>query len=250
MTSEPITVIIVDDEELARQAVRHECRRHPELSVIAECSNGFEAVKAIIEKRPSIVFLDIQMPKLSGFEVLEVVEPGFSVVFVTAHDEHAIRAFDANAVDYLLKPFSPERFDRAVERAVERLRLGTTDEERQKGIEAGRSRDPAERVLVREGSRVHVLPLDRISHIEAQDDYVAVVSGGKKYLKQQTMAEIESVLPDGRFARVHRSSIINLDYLARIELYAKDSRVAILRDGTKVKVSRSGYEKLKGFLER
>ncbi len=240
--------IIVDDEELARQAVLHECRRHGSVEVVGECTNGFEAVKAITDLRPDIVFLDIQMPKLTGFEVLELVETEFAVVFVTAHDEHALRAFDANAVDYLLKPFSPERFDQALRKAVDALQAGKAAERTRRGAELGRPQGLSERLLVRDGTKVHVLPIDQISHIEAEDDYVAIVSGGKRHLKQQTMGDIEAQLPAERFVRVHRSAIVNIDFLARIEPYAKDSRVAILKDGTKVNVSRSGYDKLRGFL--
>jgi len=239
--------IIVDDEELARHALKSECARHGSINVIAECENGFEAVKAITDLQPDIVFLDIQMPKLSGFEVLELVQGDFAVVFVTAHDEFALKAFDANAIDYLLKPFSSDRFDKAVEKAMRTFASGTSREPREKARNI-RPEGLAGRILVRDGNKVHVIPLAQVSHIEAQDDYIAIVVNGKRYLKQQRMTAIESRLPAERFVRVHRSTIMNLDFLARIEPYAKDSRVAILKDGTKVNVSRSGYERLKNFL--
>ena len=242
------SAVIVDDEDLARQAVRQECSRLGTIEIIGECANGFDAVKAIAELKPDIVFLDIQMPKLSGFEVLELLQEEFAVIFVTAHEEHALKAFDANAIDYLLKPFTPERFDKAVEKAVGSLRAGTAGETRKKTGSLSPEGHTG-RILVRDGSKVHVIPYDQVSHIEAQDDYIAVIANGKRHLKQQRMADIEDRLPSDRFVRIHRSTILNLDYLVRIEPYAKDSRVAILKDGTKVNVSRSGYEKLKGFLE-
>jgi len=249
MNQRTYTAIIVDDEALARQAIRQECDRRADLKVLEECANGFEAVKAITDLRPDIVFLDIQMPKLNGFEVLELLQEECAVIFVTAHEEHALKAFDANAIDYLLKPFSGDRFDKAVEKAIIALGAGKALETRQKAA-AKRPAGLSDRILVRDGSKVQVIPLDHISHIEAEDDYVAIVARGKRHLKLQSMADIDSPLPSDRFVRIHRSTILNLDYLVRIEPYAKDSRVAILKDGTKVHVSRSGYEKLKGFLER
>jgi len=248
MTRKPYRAVVVDDEDLARKVIREECARHTEIEIVAECANGFEAVKAISELKPDIVFLDIQMPKLNGFEVLELLHEDVAVVFVTAHEEHALKAFDANAIDYLLKPFSGERFDKAVEKSIVSLETGKAGETKEK---AGKIRPQGllDRILVRDGSRVHFLPLDEVSCIEAQDDYIAIVAGGKQHLKLQSMADMESRLPAERFVRVHRSSIINLDFLAKIELYAKDSRVAILKDGRKINVSRAGYEKLRGFLQ-
>lgn len=237
--------VIVDDEELARAYLRELLSAHPEIEIAAECANGFEAVKAVVETSPDLLFLDVQMPKLDGFEVLELLaRPEGAppvVIFVTAYDQYAMRAFDAQAVDYLLKPFSAERFERALERA--RTRLG----ERRLPLEvaAARPREARpQRIVVRDGARVNIIPLDKLDYAEAQDDYVALHSQGKSYLKQQTIAELEEALDAGRFVRIHRSAIVNLERVARIEPYSKESRVAILQDGTRLPVSRSGYAKL------
>jgi two-component system, LytTR family, response regulator len=237
-----LRAVIVDDEELARGFLREMLREHPEIEVAAECANGFEAVKAIGEARPDLLFLDVQMPKLDGFEVLELIEPGPVVIFVTAYDQYAMRAFDAHAVDYLLKPFSLERFRIALERA--KSRLG----ERPIPIDlAPAARAPGERpqrIVVKDGPRVHVIPIDKLDYAEAQDDYVALHSGGKSYLKQQPIAALETQLDPARFIRIHRSAIVNLERLVRIEPYAKESRVAILSDGARLPVSRTGYARL------
>jgi two-component system LytT family response regulator len=234
-----VRAVIVDDEELARGYLREMLAAHPEIEIVAECANGFEAVKAIAEAAPDLVFLDVQMPKLDGFEVLELIEPRGpegtpAVIVVTAYDQYAIRAFDAHAVDYLLKPFSTERFELALERAKARLggRKPPAPEER------------PQRLAVRDGTRVHVIPLEKLDYAEAQDDYVALHSGGKSYLKQQTIGSLEALLDPARFVRIHRSAIVNLERVARIEPYAKESRVAILSDGTRLPVSRSGYARL------
>jgi two-component system LytT family response regulator len=180
-----------------------------------------------------LLFLDVQMPKLDGFEVLELIDADPAVIFVTAYDQYAMRAFDAQAMDYLLKPFSVERFERALERAKGRT---------------AKKRPPAprrvERIVVRDGTKIHVIPLDKLDYAEAQDDYVELHTEGKTYLKQQPIGELETMLDAARFVRIHRSAIVNLERVARIEPYAKDSRVAILADGTRLTVSRSGYARL------
>ena len=233
--------MIVDDEELARSFLRELLHSHGEIQILAECGNGFEAVKAIAESSPDLLFLDVQMPKLDGFEVLELIEPGPAVIFVTAYDQYAMRAFDAHAVDYLLKPFSEERFELALERA--KARLG----EKRLPLEVAAARPPAERpqrIVVKDGTRVHVIPLDKLDYVEAQDDYVALHTGGKSHLKQQPIGSLEATLDPARFVRIHRSAIVNLERVARIEPYGKDSRIAILTDGTRLPVSRSGYARL------
>jgi len=241
VTPATLRAVIVDDEELARGLLRELLRPHPEIEVAAECANGFEAVKAVAEASPDLLFLDVQMPKLDGFEVLELIDPGPVVIFVTAYDQYAMRAFDAYAVDYLLKPFSAERFELAIERA--KARLG----ERRLPLEAAQAR-PAEerpqRIVVKDGPKVHVIPLEKLDYLEAQDDYVALHSGGKSYLKQQPIASLEAALDPARFVRIHRSAIVNLERVARIEPYGKESRIAILSDGTRLPVSRSGYARL------
>jgi len=236
-----LRAVVVDDEELARGFLREMLAMHPEIEIVAECPNGFEAVKSIGETRPDLIFLDVQMPKLDGFEVLELIDPGPVVIFVTAYDQYAMRAFDAHAVDYLLKPFSRDRFEKALERA--RLRLG----EQSPQLDLAAARAPEERpqrIVVKDGPRVHVIPIDKLDYVEAQDDYVSLHSGGKSYLKQQPIAGLESLLDPARFVRIHRSVIVNLERVARIEPYGKESRLAILADGARLPVSRSGYARL------
>jgi len=245
--NETLRAVIVDDEELARAFLRDLLRPHPEIQIVAECANGFEAVKSIAETSPDLVFLDIQMPKLDGFEVLELIDPGPAVIFVTAYDEYAMRAFDAHAVDYLLKPFGVERFERALERA--RARLGQQALPAAAVAGARPPQQRPERIVVRDGARVHVIPLDKLDYVEAQDDYIALHSAGKSYLKQQPIAELERLVDPARFVRIHRSAIVNLERVARIEPYGKDSRLAILSDGTRLPVSRSGYARLLEAME-
>lgn len=246
--AEPLRVLVVDDEDPARAILREYLAREEGVTVVGECRNGFEAVKAVSELKPDLVLLDIQMPKLSGFEVLELVGREVAVVFVTAFDEHAVKAFEVNAVDYLLKPVSPERFAAALARARERLRArqplpvaGLLSASRPAGA-------PLTRILVRQGPRVHVIPVEALDYAEAQDDYVSLRSAGKEYLKQQTLSELEESLPADRFVRIHRSYLLNLERLARIEPDGADSRTAILTDGTRLPVSRAGYARLKALL--
>jgi two-component system LytT family response regulator len=242
-----IGAVIVDDEELARGLVREMLKAHPDIRVLAECGNGFEAVKAVSELKPDLLFLDIQMPKLDGFEVLELVGRDIAVIFATAYDTYAMRAFDAHAVDYLLKPFSAERFEKALERAKQRLGEKTPDP-----VElAAAARPPdqfIERIVVKDGPAVHVIPVDKLDYVEAQDDYVALKSEKKTYLKQQTISSLESMLDPACFIRIHRSHIVNLERVAKIEAYTKDSKIAVLRDGTQLPVSRAGYARLKSLL--
>lgn len=225
--------IIVDDEELARAYLRELLSVHSEIEIAAECRNGFEAVKAINELTPELVFLDVQMPKLDGFEVLELIDCKPAVIFVTAYDQYAMRAFDAQAADYLLKPFTTERFERALERA----KVGGARPV------APPPREVA-RLVVRDGAKVHVIPLPKLDYAEAQDDYVALHTEGKSYLKQQTIAALEAALDRNRFVRIHRSYVVNLERIARIEPLAKDSKVAVLAGGERLPVSRAGYARL------
>jgi two-component system, LytTR family, response regulator len=229
----PIRAVIVDDEELARAYLRELLQAYPDIEIVAECANGFDAVKAVNELLPALLFLDVQMPKLDGFEVLELIDADPAVIFVTAYDQYAMRAFDAQAIDYLLKPFSAERLERALGRAKGRT-----------GKKPAPAARRVDRIVVRDGAKIHVISLDRLDYAEAQDDYVALHSEGRSYLKQQPITELEAALDAGRFVRIHRSAIVNLERVARIEPYAKDSRVAILVDGTRLPVSRSGYARL------
>jgi two-component system LytT family response regulator len=254
VTEHTLKAILVDDEELARGYLRELLASHPEIVVAAECANGFEAVKAIAETSPDLLFLDVQMPKLDGFEVLELIEPSQApvVVFVTAYDQYAMRAFDAHAVDYLLKPFSAERFERALARARARLsERGERGERRSLPDLAPESRPAGvhpQRIVVKDGARVHVIPLAKLDYVTAQDDYVALHTEGKSYLKQQTIARVEALLDPACFVRIHRSAIVNLERVARIEPYGKESRIVILTDGTRLPVSRNGYARLLGAM--
>ena len=252
--------VIVDDEELARQVLREFLTAHPEIEIAAECANGFEAVKSVTELKPDLVFLDVQMPKLDGFEVLELIGTNAAVVFVTAHDNYAIRAFEVHAVDYLLKPFGCDRFEAALTRAKERLGGASSMSQPATGRPvpspsdlAAAARPPAQyldRIPVRDGTRVFIIPIPKLDYAEAQDDYIALCSDGKKHLKQQTISSLESALDPSRFLRIHRSYIVNLERVARIEPYGKDSHVAVLHNGTQLPVSRAGYARLREFLDR
>ena len=247
--SDSLRVVVVDDEPPARAVIREFVKSHPGVDIVAECGNGFEAVKAVAELTPDLVFLDVQMPKLNGFEVLELLGRSVPVVFTTAYDQYALRAFEVHAVDYLLKPFSEERFAEALSRARARLQAKDGGAGLEALVDDRRSRDaPLQRVLIRDGSQVHVLPVEKIDFVEAQDDYVCFKAEGKQYLKDQTMGALEASLDPARFVRIHRSYLLNIDRIARVELYAKDSRVAILRDGTKLPVSRAGYARLSKLL--
>lgn len=239
--------VIVDDEALARSIVREYLEAHADVEIVAECADGFEAVRAVNDLKPDLLFLDVQMPKLDGFDVLELIGAEVPVIFVTAYDEFAIRAFDVHAVDYLLKPVSPERLQTALDRVRERER-STVAKPAEVRASARRPGELLERVVIRDGTQVHVVPVDRIDYIEAQDDYVAFRTSGKMLLKEQTMADVETSLDPRRFVRIHRSYVLNVERLARVELYAKDSRVAILTDGTKLPVSRAGYQRLQQLL--
>jgi two-component system LytT family response regulator len=250
MTDTPaprLRVAIVDDEALARAVLREYLSPMLDVEIVAECANGFEAVKVVAEQHPDLLFLDVQMPKLDGFEVLELVGRDVAVVFVTAYDEYAIRAFEVHAVDYLLKPFSPERLAEALHRARERLRRGERPAVEELAATA-RPATRAGRVLVRDGSRVHVLATEKIDYVQAQDDYVAFRCEGKEYLKEQTLAQVEASLDPATFVRIHRSYLLNLDRLARVELDERESRVAVLTDGRRLPVSRSGYARLSARL--
>lgn len=243
-----IRTIIVDDEEPARMVLREFLSKRGDIEIVAECANGFEAVKALTELKPDLAILDIQMPKLNGFEVLELAENPPTIIFATAYDQYAVKAFERHAVDYLLKPFSKDRLDEALKHVTEHLKKKKPLPLEALVEAAGMKPAVLERVLVKDGSKVHVIPTNKIDYIEAQDDYVAIKVEGKSHLKQQRMAELEKLLDPAKFVRVHRSYILNLERIARIELYAKDSRMAILKDGTKLLISRAGYDKLKGLL--
>lgn len=259
-----IRAVIVDDEAPARALLTEYLAADAGIEIVAECANGFEAAKRIAELGPDLVFLDVQMPKLDGFEVLELIGGAPVVVFCTAYDEFALRAFEVHAVDYLLKPFGRERLAEALARVRERLAAraaadpgagtvaGASEAEPSIAVAlASAARGPgryAERVIVRDGTQVVILSIARVDYLEAQDDYVAIHAEGRSWLKQQPLAQLAATLDPDRFVRVHRSYVLNLERLARLEPYAKDSRVAILTDGREVPVSRSGYQRLRELM--
>ena len=243
-----LRVLIVDDEAPARSILREYLERVPGVRVLAECGNGVEALKAAEAERPDVAFLDIEMPKLNGFEVRELLDATIAPVFVTAYDAWAVKAFEVHAVDYVMKPFAPERIAEAVERARERLRLRDLPSADAVAAVSRPEGRPLDRVVVRDGPRVHVIPAARLVSARAQDDYVEIRSEGKAYLKAQTLASLAAALDPARFVRVHRSHLINVDFLSRLEGYAKSGFIAILADGTRVPVSREGHGRLKGLL--
>lgn len=240
-------VIIVDDEDLARGVLREYLGGHADIEIVAECANGFEAVKAITELEPDLVFLDIQMPKLNGFEVVELAGRKARYIFVTAFDQYALKAFEIHAVDYLLKPFSQQRLNEALAHA--RTSIGGQPLLGAMVSEAALRNKPLERVLIRDGSRVHVIAAEKIDYIEAQDDYVQISAGGKAYLKNQRLSELEGQLDPNAFLRIHRSYILNIESISRIEQSGKDSHTAILKDDTRIPISRSGYQKVRKLVQ-
>jgi two-component system LytT family response regulator len=243
-----LRTLLVDDEELARQVLRELLGAHTEVEVVAECRNGLEAVKAVAEHKPDLLFLDVQMPKLTGFDVLELIGPEVPVIFVTAYDEYAMKAFEVHAVDYLLKPVGKERLAAALHRVKSRApeKLPAASELAAAARPAGQY---AERMVVKDGTRVTLIPIGKLDYAEAQDDYVALASAGKKHLKQQTIASLEAALDPKLFVRIHRSYVVNLERVTRIEPYGKESRVAILSNGVKLPVSRAGYARLQAMLD-
>lgn len=251
-------IIIVDDEMLARGVVREYLESHPDVEVVAECANGFEAVKAITELGPDLAILDIQMPKLDGFEVAELVAGKCRIMFATAFDQYALKAFEYRALDYLLKPFSQERFDQAINHVRATLAqgdAGKAQQEATRDVVRDAARDavargkPLGRVVIRDGAKVHVIASEKIDYIEAQDDYVQIHAEGKSYLKNQRLSDLESQLDADKFLRIHRSYLLNLECLARIEQAGKDSHVAVLKDGGKLPISRSGYQKVRSVMQ-
>ena len=243
-----IRTIVVDDEELARRVLRELLSGHEEVEVVAECRNGLEAVKAVAELKPDLLFLDVQMPKLTGFDVLELVGTEVPVIFVTAYDEYAMKAFEVHAVDYLLKPVGKERLGAALQRVIKRR-----NEKAPAPTELTAAARPAgqfaERLVVKDGTRVTIIPIAKLDYAEAQDDYVALATEGQKHLKQQTIASLEAALDPKLFVRIHRSYVVNIERVTRIEPYGKDSRIAVLSNGAKLPVSRAGYSRLQALLD-
>ncbi len=247
--SDIFSVIVVDDESPARSLVREYLADHADMRLVAECTNGFEAVKAANTYRPDLMILDVQMPKLDGFEVLELLgSEARGVIFTTAYDSYALRAFNVHAVDYLLKPFSAERFGEALALARTRLRKSEPVPVR-KLLETRREGAALDRLLIRDRSNVHVVPIDQVDFVESQDDYISIRAAGKSYMKEQTISDLEQQLPPKGFVRIHRRFLLNIARLAKIELSEKESRIAILLDKTQLPISRTGYAKLRAVLD-
>ncbi len=242
-----ILAIIIEDEEPARDLLKAYLQSHNEIELVAECENGFDGVKAIAEYRPDLIFLDIQMPKLTGFEMLELLDEYPEIIFTTAYDEFALRAFELNAVDYLMKPFSKARFDNALEKVFTRLKnklqQNTSVEKLKEQVQE--TSGPQERFFVKTGSRIDVIPVEDIIHVEAQDDYVELHTAKGRFLKKETMNRLELQLPPEKFIRVHRSHIIRVDQMEKLEKYGKESYMVILKNGAKVLVSKSRIKSLK-----
>lgn len=239
-------VVIIDDEFLARSMVKEYLLKHPEFEVVAECGDGFEGLKAIQEHEPNLIFLDIQMPKISGFEMLELVDEPPAVIFATAFDEYAIKAFDAHAIDYLLKPFDQERFDKAISKFLAQHK---NDNSATKDLlNDAKLPNINNRIVVKNGSKIKIIPVQEVLYLEAADDFVKIFTKDGYYLKNKTMAFFESFLPQDMFVRSHRSFIVNIGEITRIDPYEKDGHVAVLKNGAKINVSRNGYGKLRDVL--
>ncbi|MFD2743882.1 MULTISPECIES: LytR/AlgR family response regulator transcription factor [Sphingobacterium] len=242
-----IKTILIDDEPLARSILLEYLQSHPEFDVVAECNDGFEGVKAIQQHKPDLVFLDIQMPKLTGFEMLELLDDQPHIIFTTAFDEFAIKAFEKNAVDYLLKPISPDRFEKSLDKFKNNFN-STTDPKAKKSsdqLQESMEEQGLERIVVKNGSQIKIIPVQQINFLEAYDDYVKIHTTEGMFLKNKTMSSFEKQLDAKQFVRIHRSFMIKVDQLAKIEPMEKDSYIAILHSGDKVNISKSGYARLK-----
>jgi len=242
-----IKTIIIEDEAPARDILKYYLKDFPEIDIIAECADGFSGLKAISFSKPDLVFLDIQMPRLTGFELIEVMTEKPAIIFTTAYDQFAIKAFELNAVDYLLKPFPKERLYDAVNKAIKKIGISKAEEMPSGTIleKLPKSTEPLNRIVVRKGNAINLIPVDQLKYVEAQDDYVMVYHSAGKALKQQTMKYYEENLPEKEFVRIHRSYIVSIQEINRIEPYGKDNHVAILKSGEKLPVSRSGYKHLR-----
>src|SRR6478736_3383181 len=243
--------IIIDDEPLARELTRAYLKAFPQIEVVEECGDGFEGIKAIHQHQPDLIFLDIQMPKISGFEMLELIDKPPAVIFATAFDEFAIKAFENNAIDYLLKPYSQDRFSKAVQKFLDKAKPTETtpDESVQKTLDT-MAASPAQqnRLVVKTGTKVKIIPLRDIQYLEADDDYVKVITTEGQFLKNRTMQFYEDTLDPQQFVRVHRSYIVHVNQITRIDPYQKESYLAVLRNGKQIPVSKTGHAKLKGIL--
>ncbi len=239
-----MNVIIIDDEPLARMVVKEYLQSYPDIHIAEECNNGFEGFKAIQEHKPDLIFLDIQMPKITGFEMLELIENPPAVIFTTAFDEYAIKAFEAHAADYLLKPFTKERFDKAMHKFMQQENTATP------AVLEAASHSPVQtnRIVVKDTGKIRIVPMSQVQYLEAADDYVKIHTTEGVFLKKKTMQFFEDSLSDKEFIRIHRSYIVNAAFITRIDLYEKDSQIVLLKNGGQLPVSKSGYKKLREVL--
>jgi two-component system, LytTR family, response regulator len=240
--------IIIDDEPLARSIVKEYLQNYPEIELVQECNDGFEGVKAVNQHQPDLIFLDIQMPKINGFEMLELIDNPPHVIFTTAFEEYAIKAFETHAADYLLKPFSKERFDKAIQKLAQQQPKASAEKTKEVIEAAGQSPVQISRIVVKDGSKIKIIPVTQVQYLEAADDYVKIHANDGNFLKKKTMQFFEDSLAPFHFVRVHRSYIINTQLITRIDAHEKDSHLALLSSGVRVPVSKAGYSKLKGVL--
>jgi two-component system, LytTR family, response regulator len=240
-------VLLIDDEPLALSLMQEYLQAHPDVEVLRTCKDGFEGLKAVQELKPELIFLDIQMPKITGLEMLELIEEPPAVIFTTAFDQYAIKAFELSAVDYLLKPFSPERLAVALAKVRERL-VSKRQGREVENLLQNQVTETIRRVVVKTGNNVKVIPLQDIHYFEASDDYVCIHTSDNKFVKTQTLKSLENRLEEGLFVRVHRSFLVQLQQVTRIEPYEKDGHLVVLRSGKKIPVSKSGYPRLKAAL--
>jgi len=243
-----LQTIIVEDEELARDLLKSFLAKIENIELIAECENGFDGVKMINELKPDLVFLDIQMPKITGFEMLELLEHKPRIIFTTAYDQYALKAFEYNAADYLLKPYSPERLKEAVAKVIERIQTEGKESNVAEKVSEFPREEYLERVVVKDRSKIHIAPVDAVRYIESMDDYVMIYTTEGRWMKQKTMKYFESALNPNDFVRIHRSYIVKVNEIAEIQQYEKESYMVILHDKTKLRVSKTGYKNLKGVL--
>lgn len=249
--SEKLQTLIIEDEELARNLLRSYLKDHPDIEIIGECENGFDGVKAINDKKPDLVFLDIQMPKITGFEMIELLDHKPQIIFTTAYDQYALKAFELNAVDYLLKPFSKERMLKAIEKVKHHIQNAENPADKLEELSNFRPGDEyIDRVVVKDRHKIHIITVDKIRYIESLDDYVMIYTHDGRHMKQKTMKYFETYLDPKNFIRIHRSYIVQVDNIAEIQQYEKESYVVILKDKdkTKLKVSKTGYKKIKEVL--
>jgi len=248
MTDNKLKAIIIDDEKLARDLIRNYLKQFDTIEIIDECENGFEGIKSINKNNPDLVFLDIQMPKLNGFEMLELIEENNNIIFTTAYDQYALKAFDVNAIDYLLKPFSKERFNEAVNKVIGKINNTNDPLTKNSFPELLSTDEKLKRIVVKKNNKIVIISVDKIKYLKAEDDYVDIVTPDGSFLKQNRMKYYEEHLPDP-FIRIHRSYIANLNEIKEISLLEKDNHIIILKSGEKLPVSKSGYRKLKEVIK-